>query len=55
MQMVKIKFQTPEQDAWGALELARRYTVVCLPDDTYEVAAGCAAACCSPGALGGGL
>jgi hypothetical protein len=40
MQMVKIKFQHPEQDAWGALELAKRFTVICLPDDTYEVPAG---------------
>ena len=40
MQMVKIKFQIPEQDARGALELAKRFTVICLPDDTYEVPAG---------------
>jgi hypothetical protein len=40
MQMVKIKFQIPEQDARGALELAKRYTVICWPDDTYEVPAG---------------
>ena len=37
MQMVKIKFQSPGQDAQGALELAKRFTVICLPDDTYEV------------------
>ena len=37
MQMVKIKFQRAEHDAWGALELAKRFTVICLPDDTYEV------------------
>jgi hypothetical protein len=37
--MVKIKFQTPEQDAWGALELAKRFTVIGLPEDTYEVPA----------------
>lgn len=39
MQMVKIKFQMPAQDARGALELAKRYTVICLPEDTYEVPA----------------
>ena len=39
MQMVKIKFQTPEHDARGALELAKRFTVICLPEDTYEVPA----------------
>jgi hypothetical protein len=39
MQMVKIKFQNPAQDAQGALELARRFTVICLPEDTYEVPA----------------
>ena len=37
MQMVKIKFQNPAQDAQGALELAKRFTVICLPQDTYEV------------------
>ena len=37
MQMVKIKFQSPAQDAQGALELAKRFTVICLPEDTYEV------------------
>lgn len=40
MQMVKIKFHTPDQDARGALELAKRFTVICLPEDTYEVPAG---------------
>ena len=25
------------QDAQGALELAKRFTVICLPEDTYEV------------------
>jgi hypothetical protein len=39
MQMVKIKFQSPAQDAQGALELAKRFTVICLPEDTYEVPA----------------
>jgi len=39
MQMVKIKFQDPLQDARGALELAKRFTVICLPEDTYEVPA----------------
>lgn len=39
MQMVKIKFQNPAQDARGALELAKRFTVICLPEDTYEVPA----------------
>ena len=37
MQMVKIKFQNPADDARGALELAKRFTVICLPEDTYEV------------------
>jgi hypothetical protein len=37
MQMVKIKFQNAVQDAQGALELAKRFTVICLPEDTYEV------------------
>jgi hypothetical protein len=39
MQMVKIKFQNPAQDAQGALELAKHFTVICLPEDTYEVPA----------------
>ena len=39
MQMVKIKFQNPAQDAQGVLELAKRFTVICLPEDTYEVPA----------------
>ena len=39
MQMVKIKFQHPQEDARGALELAKRFTVICLPEDTYEVPA----------------
>ena len=37
MQMVKIKFQNAAHDAQGALELAKRFTVICLPEDTYEV------------------
>ena len=37
MKMVKIKFQNPGEDAQGALELAKRFTVICLPQDTYEV------------------
>ena len=37
MKMVKIKFQDPGEDAQGALELAKRFTVICLPQDTYEV------------------
>ena len=37
MQMVKIKFQNAVQDAQGALELAKRFTVICLPQDTYEI------------------
>jgi len=37
MQMVKIKFQNAVQDAQGALELAKHFTVICLPEDTYEV------------------
>ena len=39
MQMVKIKFQSPAPDAQGALELAKRFTVICLPEDTYAVPA----------------
>jgi hypothetical protein len=39
MQMVKIKLQHPQEDARGALELAKRFTVICLPEDTYEVPA----------------
>ena len=39
MQMVKIAFQSPMEDAQGALELAKRFTVICLPGDTYEVPA----------------
>jgi hypothetical protein len=37
MQMVKLKFQDPTHDAQGALELAKRFRVICLPEDTYEV------------------
>ena len=37
MKMVKIKFQNPGEDAQGALELAKRFTVICLPQDMYEV------------------
>lgn len=37
MKMVKIKFQDPGEDAQGALELAKRFTVICLPQDMYEV------------------
>ena len=37
MKMVKIKCQNPGEDAQGALELAKRITVICLPRDTYEV------------------
>ena len=37
MQMVKIKFQNPADDAREALELAKHFTVICLPEDTYEV------------------
>ena len=39
MQRVKIKFQNPAQDAQGVLELAKHFTVICLPEDTYEVPA----------------
>jgi hypothetical protein len=39
MQMVKIKFQNPTHDAQGSLELAKRFRVICLPEDTYEVPA----------------
>ena len=38
MKMVKIKFHGPGEDARGALELAKRFMVICLPQDTYEVA-----------------
>jgi len=37
MKMVKIKFQDPGEDARGAVELAKRFTVICLPQDMYEV------------------
>lgn len=37
--MVKIKFRNPTHDAQGALALAKRCRVICLPDDTYEVPA----------------
>jgi hypothetical protein len=37
MKMVKIKFQNPGEDAQGALELAKRFPVICLRQDTYEV------------------
>jgi len=37
MQMVKIKFQNAAQDALGAFEVAKHFTVICLPEDTYEV------------------
>ena len=37
MKMVKIKFRNPGEDARGALELAKRFTVICLPQDIYEV------------------
>ena len=37
MKMVKIKFQNPGDDACGALELAKRFAVICLPHDIYEV------------------
>ncbi len=39
MQMVKIIFQNPAQDARGALVLVKRFTVICLPEATYEVPA----------------
>ena len=39
MKMVKITFQNPQEDAQGALELAKRFPVICLPEDTYEVPA----------------
>ena len=37
MKMVKIKFQNSGEDARWALELAKRFTVICLPQDIYEV------------------
>ncbi len=37
MQMVKIKFQNPQDDAQGSLALAKRFSVIYLPADTYEV------------------
>jgi hypothetical protein len=37
MQMVKIKFQNLQDDAQGSLALGKRFSVICLPEDTYEV------------------
>lgn len=38
MKMVRIKFKDTKNDAVGFLELSKRIRVVCLPDDTYEIA-----------------
>lgn len=37
MKMVRIKFNGTENDAVGFLELSKRISVVCLPEDTYEI------------------
>jgi hypothetical protein len=37
MKMIKIRFKDASDDARGALELAKHFRVICLPDDTYEV------------------
>jgi hypothetical protein len=37
MKMVKIRFANTLDDARGALELAKHFKVICLPDDVYEV------------------
>ena len=37
MKMVKIKFQNPTDDAKGGLKLSKRFTVICLAQDTYEI------------------
>lgn len=37
MKMVKIRFKNDADDAAGVLALAKRFKVICLPDDTYEV------------------
>ena len=35
--MVKLRFTNQAHDATGALALAKKFKVICLPDDTYEV------------------
>jgi hypothetical protein len=37
MNMVRIRFANPSDDARGSLALAQRFKVICLPEDTYEV------------------
>jgi hypothetical protein len=34
--MVKFRFTNKADDAAGSLELAKRFRVICLPDDVYE-------------------
>jgi hypothetical protein len=38
VQMVKIKFADPAQEADGFLALSKRLSVICFPDQTYEIA-----------------
>ena len=38
VQMVKIKFTDPAQEADGFLALSKRLSVICFPDQTYEIA-----------------
>ncbi|MBI5555744.1 MAG: hypothetical protein HY920_07850 [Elusimicrobia bacterium] len=37
MKMIKIHFLSSLDDARGAIELAKHFSVICLPDDIYEV------------------
>lgn len=37
MKMVRIKFKDYQNDAVGFLELSKRVSVICLPEDTYEI------------------
>jgi len=37
MKMIKLRFTNPTNDAAGALALAKKFKVICLPNDTYEV------------------
>lgn len=38
VQMVKIKFTDPGQEADGFVALSKRLRVICFPDQTYEIA-----------------
>jgi hypothetical protein len=38
LQMVKIKFTDPAQEADGFVALSKRLRVICFPDQTYEIA-----------------